>query len=52
MRTFDYRQRYEHILKSDIVDSVMQIHEYKGQQILFVKAREDTLAQLQEVVKI
>ena len=52
MRTFDYRQRYEHILKSDIVDLVMQIHEYKGQQILFVKAREDTLAQLQEVVKI
>lgn len=51
MRTFDYRQRYEHILKSDIVDLVMQIHEYKGQQILFVKAREDTLAQLQEVVK-
>lgn len=52
MRTFDYRQRYEHILKSDIVDLVMQIHEYKGQQTLFVKAREDTLAQLQEVAKI
>ncbi len=52
MRTFDYRKRYERLLQPDIVDLVMQIHEYKGEQILFVKAREDTLAQLQEVVKI
>ena len=52
MRTFDYRKRYECLLQPDIVDLVMQIYEYNGEQTLFVKAREDTLAQLQEVVKI
>lgn len=36
MRTFDYKKRYEHLLQLDIVALVAQIHEYKGEQMLFV----------------
>ena len=46
MRTFDYKKRYERLLQSDIVALVAQIHEYKGEQTLFVEAKADTLTQL------
>lgn len=52
MRTFDYKKRYECLLQPDIVALVAQIHEYKGEQTLFVEAKVDTLAQLLEVAKI
>ena len=52
MRTFDYKKRYERLLQSDIVALVAQIHEYKGEQTLFVEAKADTLTQLLEVAKI
>lgn len=52
MRTFDYKKRYECLLQPDIVALVAQIHEYKGEQTLFVEAKADTLAQLLEVAKI
>lgn len=52
MRTFDYKKRYERLLQSDIVALVAQIHEYKGEQTLFVEAKADALIQLLEVAKI
>ena len=39
MRTFDYKKRYESLLQPDIVALVAQIHEYKGEQTLFVEAK-------------
>lgn len=52
MRTFDYENRYERLLQPDIVTLMAQIHEYKGEQTLFVEAKADTLTQLLEVAKI
>lgn len=52
MRTFDYKKRYESLLQPDIVALVAQIHEYKGEQTLFVEAKADTLTRLLEVAKI
>ena len=52
MRNFDYKKRYKSLLQPDIVALVAQIHEYKGEQTLFVEARADTLTQLLEVAKI
>ena len=52
MRAFDYKKRYERLLQPDIVALVAQIHEYKGEQTLFVEAKADTLTQLLEVAKI
>ena len=39
-------------LQLDIVALVSQIHEYKGEQTLFVEAKADTLTQLLEIAKI
>ena len=52
MRTFDYKKRYESLLQPDIVALVVQIHEYKGEQTLFVEAKADMLTRLLEVAKI
>ena len=52
MRTFDYKKRYKSLLQPDIVTLVAQIHEYKGEQTLFVEAKADTLTRLLEVAKI
>ena len=52
MRIFDYKKRYERLLQPDIVALVAQIHEYKGEQTLFVEAKADALTQLLEVAKI
>ena len=52
MRTFDYKKRYERLLQPDIVALAAQIHEYKGEQTLFVEAKADTLTRLLEVAKI
>lgn len=52
MRTFDYKKRYERLLQPDIVALVAQIHEYKGEQTLFIESKADTLTQLLEVAKI
>lgn len=52
MRTFDYKKRYENLLQPDIVAIIAQIHEYKGEQTLFVEAKADTLTQLLEIAKI
>lgn len=52
MRTFEYSQSWHKLLTPDIVILLSQIHEYKGEQTLFVAAQSDTLTQLVEIAKI
>lgn len=52
MRSFDYRERYRNVLRPDIVTLLTRIHEYKGEQALFVEAKADTLTHLLEIAKI
>lgn len=52
MRTFDYQRYYNTLLTPEIVSMLSQIHEYKGEQTLFIEAKKDTLTQLVEIAKI
>lgn len=52
MRNFEFRREYEKLLTPDIVDMIAQIHEYKGQQNLFIEANQDALSELLEIAKI
>jgi len=52
MRTFDYREKWKKLLTPEIVSYLMQIHEFKGEQTLFIEAKSDTLTQLVEIAKI
>ena len=52
MRNFDYDKVYHTLLASDIVALLTQIHEFKGEQTLFIEAKADTLTQLVEIAKI
>mgnify|MGYP003372106206 CR=1 FL=1 len=52
MRTYCYAQQYQKLLTPDIVSLLTQIHEYKGEQALFIESQADTLTQLVEIAKI
>lgn len=52
MREFDYKKYGDELLNAEIVSLLTSIHEYKGQQNLFLEAKPDTLIQLMEVAKI
>ena len=52
MRNFEFRREYENLLTPDIVDLIAQIHEYKGQQKLFIEENQDALSELLEIAKI
>ena len=52
MRTYDYTKNYAALLTPEIVALLSQIHEYKGEQMLFIEAESDTLGQLVEIAKI
>lgn len=52
MRVFDFKTEYNKLLKPDIVAFLTQIHEYKGQQNLFIEANKDALSELLEIAKI
>jgi Fic family protein len=52
MREFNYMAKWEKLLTPEIVGLLTQIHEFKGQQTLFIEAKADTLTQLMEVAKI
>lgn len=41
MRTYDFTKNYEKLLTPDIVALLTQIHEYKGEQALFIEAKAD-----------
>ena len=52
MRAFDFKTEYNKLLTPEVVAYLTQIHEYKGQQNLFIEAKEDALSELLEVAKI
>lgn len=52
MRKFDYREKWKNLLTPEIVSYLTQIHEFKGEQTLFIEAKTDTLTQLVEIAKI
>ena len=52
MREYDYRQKWTKLLTPEIVSMLTQIHEYKGEQTLFIEAKADTLTQLVQIAKI
>ena len=52
MRNFDYSKKWKRLLTPEIVALLTQIHEYKGEQSLFIEAKADTLTQLVEIAKI
>lgn len=52
MRNYDLQNKWQKLLTPDIVALLTQIHEFKGEQNLFIEANSDTLTQLVEVAKI
>ena len=52
MRILDYKTEYDKLLSPEIVSYLTKIHEYKGQQNLFIEAKQDALADLLEIAKI
>ena len=52
MREFSFKTEYNKLLTPEVVAYLTQIHEYKGQQNLFIEAKADALANLLEVAKI
>ena len=52
MRSFDYRAAYSGLLSPEIVGYLAQIHEYKGQQNLFIEAKPDALSELLDIARI
>ena len=52
MRTFEFKNEYNKLLTPDVVALLSRIHEFKGQQNLFIEAKADILAELVEIAKI
>ena len=52
MRDYDYRKKWSKLLTPEIVKKLTLLHEYKGEQRLFVEAHKDELNELVEIAKI
>lgn len=52
MRDFSFKAEYKKLLTPEVVAYLTQIHEYKGQQNLFIETKADELSDLLEVAKI
>lgn len=52
MRAYDYNKKWQQLLTPEIVTMLSKIHEFKGEQNLFIEAQSDTLTQLVEIAKI
>ena len=52
MRNYNYKNKWQKLLTPDVVSLLSQIHEYKGEQTLFIEAKADILTQLVEIAKI
>ncbi|MBO5480492.1 MAG: Fic family protein [Clostridia bacterium] len=52
MRNYTYHNKWQKLLTPEIVSQLTQIHEFKGEQNLFIEAKADTLTQLVEIAKI
>ena len=51
MRNYEFQNKWQRLLTPDIVALLTQIHEFKGEQNLFIEANSDTLTQLVEIAK-
>ena len=51
MRNYEYNKKWQQLLTPEIVTMLSQIHEFKGEQNLFIEAQSDTLTQLVEIAK-
>lgn len=52
MRRINYTEKWKELLTPEIVLLLTQIHEFKGEQNLFIEAHEDELEHLLEVARI
>ena len=52
MRNYIYNKKWEKLITPEIVSLLTQIHEFKGQQNLFIEQQSDTLTILVEIAKI
>ncbi len=52
MRKYNYERKWKKLLTPEIVTMLSAIHEFKGEQNLFIEAQSDTLTQLLEIAKI
>ncbi|MCF0134010.1 MAG: cell filamentation protein Fic, partial [Blautia sp.] len=52
MRELNYTKRWEKMLTPEVVGMMTAIHEYKGEQTLFIEAHKDELTELMEIAKI
>lgn len=52
MRNYNYENKWQKLLTPEIVQLLLQIHEYRGKQTLYLEAKEDILTKLVEVAKI
>lgn len=52
MKNYEYNKKWQELLTPEIVTMLSQIHEFKGEQNLFIEAKSDTLTQLVEIAKI
>lgn len=52
MRDYNYREKWYKLLTPEIVKKLTLIHEYKGEQRLFIETHKDELNELIEVAKV
>lgn len=52
MRDYNYKEKWKKLLKPEIVKKLTLIHEYKGEQRLFIEAHKDELNELVEIAKV
>lgn len=52
MRKYSFHENYIKLLTPDIVALMNQIHEYKGEQALFIESKADTLTRLLKIARI
>lgn len=52
MRQFEYKESWKKLLTPKIVTLLTSIHEYKGEQNLFIESNSDKLTDLLEIAKI
>ena len=52
MRVYEYNNKWKQLLTPEIVTMLASIHEFKGEQNLFIESQSDTLTQLLEIAKI
>lgn len=52
MRNYNYRKNWNDLLTPEIVKKLTLIHEYKGEQRLFIEAHKDELKELVEIAKV